>query len=247
MASSVSSKESSSSRSIIPVRYSFRLQDGDKVVYDLHIDEDTLRLVGQQQVDSLPFWTALNFYQCPHCPLTVEEEPHCPLAVNLVGIVQRLDHLLSYEQVQVVVITRERAITKRTTAQSGISSLMGLVIASSGCPLTDFFKPMARFHLPFATEKETIWRAVSSYLLAQYFRSKNGESADFALKGLMRIYDDIEKMNVAIAKRLRAASKKDSAVNALVHLDVFAKHMTLPIQDSLEKIRDLFAMTRFPE
>jgi hypothetical protein len=246
MATPVTSRQHRAGGHIIPVRYSFRLREGEQVVYDLQIDEATLRLVGRGDAEP-PFWTILNFFQCPHCPLTVDVEPHCPLAVNLVGIVQRLDHLLSYEQVQVVVITRERVITQRTTAQSGISSLMGLVIAASGCPLTDFLKPMARFHLPFATEKETIWRAVSTYLLAQYFRRSRGEKPDYELHGLVRIYDDIEKMNVAIAKRLRAASKKDSAVNALVHLDVFAKHLTLPIQDSLEKIRDLFATIRFPE
>jgi len=215
------------------------MQEGDQVVYDLQIDEDSLRLVGNRP-DPMPFWTILNFFQCPHCPLTVDVEPHCPLAVNLVGIVQRLDHLLSYEKVQVVVVTRERVISQKTTAQSGISSLMGLVIAASGCPLTDFLKPMARFHLPFANEKETIWRAVSTYLLAQYFIKAAGGKPDLDLKGLGKIYDDIEKMNVAIAKRLRAASKKDSAVNALVHLDVFAKHLTLPIEASLEKIRTLF-------
>jgi hypothetical protein len=219
------------------------MQDGDQVVYDLHIDEDRLRLVDQRR-DPPPFWTILNFFQCPHCPLTVDIEPHCPLALNLVGIVQRLDHLLSYEKVQVVVVTRERVITQKTTAQSGISSLMGLVIAASGCPLTDFLKPMARFHLPFANEKETIWRAVSTYLLAQYFHKTSGGKPDLDLKGLGKIYDDIEKMNVAIAKRLRAASKKDSAVNALVHLDVFAKHLTLPIEASLEKIRYLFENIR---
>jgi hypothetical protein len=30
-------------------------------------------------------------------------------------------------------------------------------------------KPMARFHLPLASEEETIYRATTMYLLAQYF------------------------------------------------------------------------------
>ena len=29
-------------------------------------------------------------------------------------------------------------------------------------------KPMVRFHLPFATVEETVFRSVSTYLLSQY-------------------------------------------------------------------------------
>ena len=99
---------------------------------------------------------------------------------------------------------------------------------------------MARFHLPFASEEETIWRAVSTYLLAQYFLSKKGHSIDIDLNGLAKIYDDIEKLNIAMANRLRAASKYDSAVNAIIHLDVFAKYLTPAIEESLAKLRPIF-------
>ena len=34
----------------------------------------------------------------------------------------------------------------------------GLIMATAGCPWTDRLRPMARFHLPFATEAETVYR-----------------------------------------------------------------------------------------
>jgi hypothetical protein len=42
-------------------------------------------------------------------------------------------------------------------------------VATSGCRYTAYFKPMARFHLPFANEEETAYRAISMYLLSQRF------------------------------------------------------------------------------
>jgi len=41
--------------------------------------------------------------------------------------------------------------------------------------------------------------------------------------------------------RLRSASEKDSAANALVLLDLFAKAVPYAIEDSLEEVRYLFA------
>jgi hypothetical protein len=87
---------------------------------------------------------------------------------------------------------------------------------------------MARFHLPLATQEETICRAVSLYLLTQYFRNKQGGTADFTLQGLVKQYHDLQTMNMAMAKRIRAGSSLDAPVNALVILDTFAKALPLP-------------------
>ena len=40
--------------------------------------------------------------------------------------------------------------------------------------------------------------------------------------------------------RLRSATTKDSTVNALVHLDVFAKFLTPPLEDTLNHIKPIF-------
>jgi hypothetical protein len=222
------------------VYYNFRLPDGSEEGFHLRLDPETLELRGSTPATS-PEWTKLDFHQCPNCPLKVEEYPDCPLAVRLVNLVQRFDGLLSHEKVDLEVVTEERTITQKTTAQRGISSLMGLVIAASGCPHTAFFRPMARFHLPLASNEETVYRATSMYLLAQFFLKKEGVPSDPGLDGLTRLYDNMQIINVAIAERLRAATTTDSAVNAIVVLDVYAKTAELVIGGSLERIRYIFA------
>ena len=151
-------------------------------------------------------------------------------------LVKRFARLSSYDRMFVEVVTDVRIYRKKTSAQRGISSLMGLLIATSDCPLTDFFKPMARFHLPFATGEETIWRATSTYMLAQYFLGKQDGCTDLDMKGLNLIYHNIQKLNSALARRLRGACARDSTINAIIILDAFAQSLPFMIESSLEKI-----------
>jgi hypothetical protein len=131
-------------------------------------------------------------------------------------------------------------VTKGTTAQRAVSSLMGLVMATSGCPHMSFLKPMARYHLPLATAEETIFRAVSTYLLEQYFRHKQALSVDLDLENLKKIYAEIRIVNIAMTSRLRTLCVQDSAINAVVLLDIFAKLLPSSVEESLEEIRYLF-------
>jgi hypothetical protein len=117
---------------------------------------------------------------------------------------------------------------------------MGLVMATSGCPHTAFFKPMARFHLPLASKEETAYRATSMYMLAQYFLKKEGHNADFDLDGLKTLYDNLQVINISIVDRLRAVTETDSSVNAIIVLDIYAKTLQVVIKESLERIRYLF-------
>ncbi len=223
----------------IVIQYCFRLPDHSSEDFKLELDPRNLELTGNIP-QSLPTWTELYFHQCPHCPLEVVTDPYCPLAANLVNIVQRFDGLISYDKIRVDVITQERRISQHTTAQKGISSMMGLVIATCGCPHTAFFKAMGRFHLPLASSEETIFRATSMYLLAQYFLKMEGRHADFELGGLTKIYNNMQIVNVAIANRLRSTSMSDSLINAIVILDNFAKSLPYAIEKSLKNFRHLF-------
>ncbi|CAN2042370.1 conserved hypothetical protein [Candidatus Magnetomoraceae bacterium gMMP-15] len=223
----------------ITITYRLILPNGSKEVFDLKLDTEHLTLQ-TNNIKSLPSWTKLDFHQCPNCPLKIKIHPHCPLAIHLVNIVTRFDSLLSYDKIHIDVITNERLISQDTTAQKGISSLMGLIMATSGCPHTAFFKPMARFHLPLASEEETIYRATSTYLLAQYFLKKSGKNVDFELEGLTKIYNNMQIVNISIAERLRAATETDSTVNAVILLDMYAKTLPLVIEESLEEIQYLF-------
>jgi len=53
-------------------------------------------------------------------------------------------------------------------------------------PIFEKLKPMVRFHLPFASIEETKYRAISMYLLAQYFLYQQGSQPDWDLKNWLR-------------------------------------------------------------
>lgn len=223
----------------ISLTYSFTLEDGSQEVFELTLDAVTLELKSGPPAD-LPPWTELGFHQCPSCPLESDTTPHCPAAAHLVGLIQGFARVLSHEKVRVEVVTENRTIISERAAQEAISSLMGLIMAVSGCPHTSFFRPMARFHLPFATEVETAYRAASMYLLAQYFAQRAGKDSDPELEGLLNIYKQVRDVNGAFVERLRAATEADSAINAIVVLDMLALNLPMAIGNSLEQLRHLF-------
>jgi hypothetical protein len=222
------------------IQYRFELEDGSSEVFDLTLDGAGIRLPVRRD-RTLPDWTRLDFHQCRHCPLTPDSHSHCPVMADIAGIAVRMDHLISYDEITLEVVTPERTVCRKTTAQRGIGSLLGLVTAHSDCPHTDFLKPMAYFHLPFASEEETIFRAVSSYLLLQYFRQLDGDEPDLELAGLSAMYDNIRIVNRSIIERLRASVDSDSSINGLLILDTFAQAVPDVIGESLDELRGIYA------
>lgn len=223
----------------LSVYYCFRFEDDSEEIFELAIDPQNAELLNNLP-ETLPSWTELTFHQCPHCPLSPETHPHCPLAANLVNIIKRFTRFLPYEEVHLAVITDERMISQHTTIQAAVGSLMGLVMATSGCPHTAYFRPMARFHLPLASAAETIYRSASMYLMAQYFLWKAGKRVDLDLTGLALIYENMHLVNTSIAERFVAASKSDSSIDAVVQLDIYAMTFLGIFEEPLEEIRPLF-------
>ena len=221
------------------IQYCFTLNDGSQEIFNLRFNAETLALK-HNTPEKLPPWTKLDFHQCSNCPLDIEKHPHCPVAENLVNIVTRFHGLVPHDEIHLDVITEERLISQDTTVQNGISSLMGLVMATSGCPRTAFFRPMARFHLALASEEETLYRATSMYLLAQYFLKKEDKNIDLTLEGLTKIYRNIHIVNTSIVERLRAARENDPALNAIVLLDMYALFLPHVVGKSLEEVQYLF-------
>lgn len=219
------------------VKYVFSFASGRREEFVLRFDPLSFDLVNPRP-EPFPEWARLKAHQCHNCPLT--EKTHCPLATALAEPVQRFGDVVSYEAMRVEVITEARTILQDTTAQDGISALLGLINATSGCPVTAFLKPMARYHLPFANENETIYRAAGMYLLGEYFRAQQGKTPDMALDGLLSIYRDIEIVNRGIVARLRAAKTQDSALNAIVLLDLYAKSLPFAVEASLGELKHLF-------
>lgn len=190
----------------------------------------------------LPPWTELGFHQCGNCPLSTAHTRHCPMAVRLVPLVALFEKVRSYDDVTAQVESDERTVTKRTSVQKVLRSLMGLLSASSDCPHIEFLKPMAHYHLPFSSREETVYRVVSTYLLAQYFLRQQGKPADAGLEGLKAHYRELQQVNQGMAARLGAIRHEqgDSSVNALVLLDLFAQSLPDSIDADLEELMPAF-------
>lgn len=220
--------------------YIYKFRDGSTKHFDLRLDASTLLLNAKRPKD-LPLWALLPFNKCAICPLSERDNIYCPISANLAGIVEEFKNFLSHERVSVTVACEERFYGKETTVQGGLSPLLGIIMTTSGCPIMEQLKPMVRFHLPFASLDETIFRGVTMYLTAQYFRHQDGKTSAWSLDGLGKIYSEVGQVNRDFANRMRAAAKKDANVNALVNLDVFAKMMALAVEDTLGRLKPYFA------
>jgi hypothetical protein len=99
---------------------------------------------------------------------------------------------------------------------------------------------MVRFHLPFATANETVFRAVSMYLVAQYFREREGLEPNWNLDGLVKIYKEIGIVNKGLWQRLSSASSFDANVNALIVLSAFGDALRFSLKKDLENLSTFF-------
>ncbi len=223
----------------IEYTYQFEFKNHESQSYTVELDPSTLSLLNRN-TKSVAEWTALEFNKCSNCTLNSSEHSHCPLAISLEPLLQKIKNINSIEESRIVVITEERTINNRLSAQDGLSSLIGLITATSDCPHTTFFKPMARFHLPFANEIETFYRAASTYMLAQYYRNKERKCIDLNMNGLLNLYNEIATVNKGIANRIRSEARADSAINAVVILDMFAKSIGVTLEDTLDELSPLF-------
>ena len=225
---------------IITYTYRFAFPNKTEKTFIVSLDNETLLLFPSHR-ESNPDWTKLSFNQCADCPLDEKTSPQCPAAVNIMDLVDFCSDLRSYDEVNLTVDANERQYVLKTSLQRGISSLLGIYMVSSGCPIMEKLKPMVRYHVPLGTLEETRYRAISMYLMAQYFRWKKGEEPDWGLEKLVDLYSKITKVNKSFHKRLINSTHEDAGVNALVLLDCFAQFIPFSItKDMLGDIERLF-------
>ena len=223
----------------IKIVYDFVFPDGGSKAYTVELDRVTLSYRPPES-ERPSTWARLENNQCGHCPLKPAEHPYCPVATNLATLVEAFKDKASVAEATVTVTTEERTYVKGLPLQRGIFGIFGLVMATSACPYMDFLKPMARFHLPFSSVEETIVRSVSMYLLKQYFVAKRGGAPDLGLEQLETHYDNIQKVNDGILKRIQGVVLKDADLNALIILQSFGDLLTMAISKDLSRIEPLF-------
>jgi hypothetical protein len=220
--------------------YNFTMENGIKRNFIIKLSPDKLKLITDPK-KNLPEWTKLDYNKCPNCPLDASIDEYCPVAVAIIDILDFFNESISFENVEVRLDTSERSYLKRTNLQSGVSSILGIFMVTSGCPILDNLRPMVRFHLPFATIEETIFRSISMYLVKQYLLHKKGEVPDWDLDGLTKIYNEIHIVNRAFHKRLLHMKGQDANLNALVILDNFANYINFVLDfKKLTNIERLF-------
>jgi len=190
-------------------------------------------------MEGIPNGPKLAYHQCKNCPL-LDHIIYCPVAVNISHLIEEFKFSTSYDKTLVVVETPERTYSQETTVQNGLSAILGIYMVTSGCPVLDYLRPMVRFHLPFATATETIFRAVSMYLVAQYFRERKGLEPDWKVEGLVSIYKEISTVNKGMWNRLSKASGFDANVNALIVLNTFGDALRFSLKKDLKNLAPFF-------
>ncbi len=209
-------------------KYIFTLAKGEKKEFTVRLHPKTLELLLPPGAPK-PEWTKLSNRKCTNCPLKEEDSPHCPAAVGMTEVVNALGSSVSFDDVHVRVESNQRDYEKRVPLQKGLSGLIGLIMASSGCPVVGKLRPLIRYHQPFSNLEETQYRIVSLYLMSQYLLSKKGKTPDWTLQGLGDLYKGIQRVNQDFMKRLLTVVKGDAGPNALVILNAFADAVSFTV------------------
>ena len=211
--------------------YSFLYLDGEIKELTLELDINTLSFINKGNTPQQ--WAKLENKKCPNCTLDPQENKYCPIANNLTKVIEMFNNSNSAEKVEVTLRSEARNYTKETSVQSGLSSLIGIIMASSGCPTLDKLRPLVRYHLPHANLDETRFRVISMYLLAQYYRKENGLEPDWKLNDLSKLYAEIGIVNKFFCDRLATMSDEDTSVNAVTILNCFANYIPFSLTEDL--------------
>lgn len=211
-------------------------QPADRPAVTLTVD--TERTAGAASLPVLPPWTALDTHTCGGCPLRADPTAtHCPAAADLVPIVDALRDLKSFERAEVTVTLPGKVVRRETDLQELVRSVVGLVLATSGCPVLRRMKPLAAFHQPFASFEETLFRAVSLHLVRAWFDRRDGKPADLDLADLRAHYEDVARVNQGLAKRIRSLGSGDAGVNGLIQLFSMSVCVSDELDGSLAGLR----------
>ena len=222
----------------ITFNYCFDFPDNKKKRFLVELDSETFKY--QSSGTTPPDWALLGISRCKCCQLDLASFDYCPIAANLSELVIAFKDTASYKSCLVSCLSSARTCSKETTVQDGLASIMGIIMATSGCPSMAILKPMARFHLPFATVEESMFRSASAYLLRQYFSHKQGENSDFFMNSIQEHYAEVEQVNGGILKRINMTSELDADKNAIITLNSLAQILMMEVDENMDSLKQLF-------
>ncbi len=215
------------------IEYRITLDDNHEFNYCIEVERPAERPA------EAPSWTRLEYNQCSNCPLKKESCSHCPAAVDLHRVVEDFHGLPAFKKARVWVRTPEREYSKHVGLEEALRSLLGLIMATSACPVLSRLKPMAYQHLPFASSQEFILRTISLYLARQYFNFREGRRPDWELRGLVKNFQQLQLVNQALWQRIHDTCEGDSNLKAFLSFFSMASSMTYSLETQLQKIRPM--------
>jgi len=227
-------------RSPFQFHYQFRFPNGRSKEYAIALNPETLSLIPMASVSEPLEWVRLTYHQCRECPLKPEHYTCCPIALNIMELVETFKNVFSYHDCVVICKMAERTYSKKTSVMEGLSAIFGVIMATSDCPVMEFLKPMARFHLPFATIEETTVRTASMYLLAQYFKHKDQAGIKCNFNSLENHYSKVQLVNEGLLSRINSVSSEDADKNAIVALHSLSQFLSMEIDYSLCGLEHIF-------
>ncbi|HBO2186749.1 TPA: hypothetical protein ACNFRY_000638 [Pseudomonas aeruginosa] len=217
------------------IEYRITLDDQHQLNYRIELE----RHYDPQAAAAAPRWTHLEHNRCSNCPLDRERYSHCPAAVDLHGVIEDFRNLPAFRKAGICVRTPEREYIKQAGLEEGLRALIGLIMASSACPLLAPLRPMAMQHLPFASNQEFVLRVVPLYLMRQYFNFREGRHADWELKGLVRLFQQLQLVNQAFWQRIHDTCVSDSNLKAFLTFFSLSSSISYSLETQLQKIRPL--------
>ncbi|MCP5161752.1 MAG: hypothetical protein H7A00_08790 [Hahellaceae bacterium] len=216
------------------VEYVFEFADGKRMQYQIDLlrsseAEEERKAAGEE-------WTFLKHCKCSNCPLS-SSHVYCPVALDIEGVVKDFKSQPAFQKVTVTVLTPERSYLKRTSLEEGLRSMLGLIMATSRCPILGELKPMAMQHMPFSSGDEFITRSASTYLLQQYFVMRAGKTPDWEMKGLVERNKQLQLVNQALWQRIHTVCESDSNLKALLSFFSMASSVSFSLESQLQKVK----------
>jgi hypothetical protein len=218
------------------IEYYFSFDDGRDLTFIVDLDRhfDPARAV------SAPGWTRLENHRCPNCPLDASTYTHCPAALDLDRVVSSFQRIPASLKANIRVVSQDREYNKRAQVEEGVRSLIGLIMATSACPVFQELKPNARTHLPFASREEQVLRLASLYLMKQYLNWRDGKEPDWDLRGVVVEHQELQKVNQAFWQRLMSAYEGDANSKALLSFFTVSADISKSLDAQLARMKNVF-------
>ncbi|MDI6757939.1 MAG: hypothetical protein QME32_07980, partial [Endomicrobiia bacterium] len=84
-----------------------KFKEGDEKEFIVQLDSETLDLVVSKK-EKYPPWAELKYLQCPNCTLDEKTIKFCPVAINVNELIEFFKDSVSYEKVDVTVVSEAR-------------------------------------------------------------------------------------------------------------------------------------------